>query len=263
MQNDMTLVTQQLGHGRRLSLIHGWAMHSGLFNGLSHELARFSQVDCLDLPGHGQAREQDWPASTEPLLEKLARQCQGGWLLGWSLGGLLALMTARQHPESVAGVVMVAATPCFAQRPHWPHGVAEPLVAQLAHELEEGPEQVLNRFLALEVHGSQNAARDLRLLRDEAFRYGLPQPAALRQGLALLRETDLSRQLDDIEQPVLLIGGRRDRLVPFEALRTSAERLPNAQLVQIAGAAHAPFLTDPRAVAEAIRHWLDPQREGP
>lgn len=255
----MTLVTQQLGHGPRLTLIHGWAMHSGLFNGLAHELARFAQVDCLDLPGHGQARDQAWPSPPETLLEQLARQSQGGWLLGWSLGGLLALMTARRYPDAVAGVVMIAATPCFAQRPHWPHGVAEPLVAQLAHELAVGPEQVLNRFLALEVHGSQNAARDLRLLREEAFRYGLPRADALNAGLALLRESDLTPVLGDIEQPVLLIGGRRDRLVPFEALSTSAEQLPNSDLVQIAGAAHAPFLTDPSAVSAAIETWLDRQ----
>ncbi|MGY6631431.1 MAG: pimeloyl-ACP methyl ester esterase BioH [Wenzhouxiangella sp.] len=255
----MTLVTQQLGHGPRLTLIHGWAMHSGLFNGLAHELARFAQVDCLDLPGHGQARDEDWPASTDPLLASLARQSQGGWLLGWSLGGLLALMTARQHPESVAGVIMVAATPCFAQRPHWPHGVAEPLVAQLAHELAVGPEQVLNRFLALEVHGSQNAARDLRLLREEAFRHGLPRADALKAGLDLLRQTDLSQALGEIETPVLLIGGRRDRLVPFEALSATAERLANSELVQIPGAAHAPFLTSPDAVASAIQTWLEPQ----
>ena len=255
----MTLVTQQLGQGPRLSLIHGWAMHSGLFNGLAHELARFAQIDCLDLPGHGQARDQEWPASTDTLLEQLAQQSQGGWLLGWSLGGLLALMTARHYPKAVAGVVMVAATPCFAQRPHWPHGVAEPLVAQLAHELEVGPEQVLNRFLALEVHGSQNAARDLRVLREEAFRFGLPCSAALKSGLDLLRQTDLTPQLGDIEQPVLLIGGRRDRLVPFEALSSSAAQLPNGEVVQIAGAAHAPFLTDPQAVAAAIETWLDQQ----
>lgn len=253
----MITASQQLGHGPKITMIHGWAMHSGLFNALAHELARHYTVDGVDLPGHGQGREVAWPKHTHALLDALADQADGGTLLGWSLGGLLAMMTALHRPDSVSRLVLIAATPCFAKRPHWPHAVATPMVNQLAHDLANGPESLLNRFLALEVHGSEHAARDLRLLRHEAFRYGLPDQAALLQGLDLLRETDLSGELANLHQPTLLIGGRRDRLVPFEALEATAQRLDDARLVRIPGAAHAPFLTDTALVAETLRHWLN------
>ena len=246
------LLVDQAGHGPKLTLIHGWAMHGGLFAGLRAELP---DHQCLrvDLPGHGQSHDQAWPANSSELVHELAGVAQGGWIAGWSLGGLLAMKAALAAPSQIRGLILIAATPCFGQRPHWPHGVAEPLVAQLARELETGPEQVLNRFLALEVHGSEHAAADLRLLKQEAFRYGLPDPQALAAGLALLQNSDLTPELGKLDMPVVLVGGRRDKLVPFSALEASAELLPKAKVWRIPGAAHAPFLTNPGQVAEAIR----------
>lgn len=246
------LLVEQGGHGPKLSLIHGWAMHGGLFQGLCAELGDH-RIQRLDLPGHGRNRALAWPQTERELIHQLAEVAEGGWIVGWSLGGLLALKTALAAPSHIHGLVLIAATPCFGQRPHWPHGVAEPLVEQLAHELAEGPEQVLNRFLALEVHGSENAAADLRLLRQEAFRHGLPNPQALAAGLKLLRESDLTPELGKLNLPVVLVGGRRDKLVPFSALEATAEALPDARVWRISGAAHAPFLTNPGEVALAIR----------
>lgn len=247
-----SLLVEQSGRGPKLTLIHGWAMHGGLFAGLRAELGDH-QCQRVDLPGHGRNREQPWPRHSSELVHDLAEIAAGGWIAGWSLGGLLAMKTALAAPSHIRGLILIAATPCFSQRPHWPHGVAEPLVAQLARELSTGPEQVLNRFLALEVHGSVNAVADLRLLKQEAFRHGLPEPKALAAGLALLRRCDLTPDLDRLDLPVLVIGGRRDRLVPYSALEATCELLPRARIQRIAGAAHAPFLTNPGEVAAAIR----------
>lgn len=246
------LFVEEAGHGPKLTLIHGWAMHGGLFAGLRSELPDHHCVR-VDLPGHGQNRELAWPENNSELVHELAEIAQGGWIAGWSLGGLLAMKTALAAPSHIRGLVLIAATPCFGQRPHWPHGVAEPLVAQLARELAGGPEQVLNRFLALEVHGSEHAAADLRLLKQEAFRHGLPDPQALAAGLELLRNSDLTPELGHLDLPVVLVGGRRDKLVPFDALEATAKLLPDAEVWRIPGAAHAPFLTNPAQVAKSIR----------
>ncbi len=260
----MNLVVEKTGSGPVLALVHGWAMHGGLFQGLMRELAGF-ELRRVDLPGHGLNRKIEWPSDSQTLSTSLLDAATDGWLVGWSLGGLLAMQAAliesahqgRSNQAPIRGLILIAATPCFSRREHWPHGVAEALVEQMAIDLESEPEQVLNRFLALEVHGSEHAAADLRLLRKEAFRHGLPATAALRTGLEVLRTSDLTSKLDQLELPVLLIGGRRDRLVPYAALEASAQALPEVRLVRIPGAAHAPFLTDPGTVANAIRQWTN------
>ena len=251
----MRLVVEQSGTGPTLYLIHGWAMHGELFAGLREHLPD-CRVARVDLPGHGHNRRRPWPAEAGALAAELAELSHDAWLAGWSLGGLLALMAALDGRWKPRGLALIAASPCFVRRDHWPHGVAEDRIDQLAAELATAPERVLARFLALEVQGSRNAAADLRLLKTEAFRHGLPDSRALAGGLDLLRSTDLSQRLDALDIPVAVIGGCHDRLIPWAALEATARALPNSRLVPIPGAAHAPFLTGPDAVAGAITELI-------
>ncbi|MGA7593964.1 MAG: alpha/beta fold hydrolase, partial [Gallionella sp.] len=68
-------------------------------------------------------------------------------------------------------------------------------------------------------------------------------PDALRGGLEILRDLDLREKLPAIKQPALVIAGERDRLSPPQVSRYLAQTMPNARLVEIGGAAHAPFLS--------------------
>ncbi len=238
-----------------IGLVHGWAMHGGLFDDL---VAAWPEADWrrLDLPGHGRQRDRAWPATTDALLDAVLDDLpQGSWLLGWSLGGLIAMQAALREPDRFAGLLLIAATPSLIQRPHWPHAVEPAMLKAMAVELAGDPEPVVQRFLALEMHGAVNARSDLKRLRERAFQHGYPARQALMAGLNHLAETDLTGQLSQLALPVRLLGGRRDRLVPWAALEAVAEAVPDGDLVRIPGAAHAPFLTDPEAVAAAVRGW--------
>lgn len=239
-----------------IGTLHGWAMHSGLFEELT---AAWPDADWrgIDLPGHGRRRGEAWPDDTDALIDGTVGDLPAGsWLLGWSLGGLVAMQAALRHPERIAGLVLLAATPCFIARAHWPEGADAGLVKAMALELASDPEVVVQRFLALEIHGSANARDELRRLKSLALRHGLPDKAALLAGLAYLERTDISRHLAEMACPVLLVGGRRDKLVPWASLERSHGTLPDSRLVRIPGAAHAPFLTDAGAVADAIREFV-------
>jgi len=239
-----------------IGALHGWAMHSGLFEDLADALPE-ADWRAIDLPGHGQNRGKPWPDDTDRLIDCLVRDLpEGSFLVGWSLGGLLAIQAALKYPERLAGLVLVSATPCFIAREHWPDGVDAGLLKAMAMELAADPDVVVNRFLALEIHGSAHPRDELKRLKSLALAHGLPDKAALLAGLKHLAATDLSARLAEIECPVLLLGGRRDRLVPWKALERSHRILPNSRLVRIPGAAHAPFLTDAGGVADAISDFL-------
>ncbi len=244
------------GGAPSIGLIHGWAMHGGLFDDL---VAAWPEPDWrrLDLPGHGVQRDRAWPATTDALLDAVLGDLpRGSWLLGWSLGGLIAMQAALREPDRFAGLVLIAATPSLIRRPHWPHAVEPAMLQAMAVELADEPETVVQRFLALEMHGAANARSDLKRLRERAFEHGVPARQALLAGLNHLAETDLTGRLEQLPVPVRLLGGRRDRLVPWAALEAVAAAVPDADLVRIPGAAHAPFLTDPEAVVAAVRGWI-------
>lgn len=259
----MTLYTQTSGEGPDLVLLHGWGLHGGVWDTLVPLLEPVFRVIRVDLPGHGRSA---WRGGGG--LEDMARAVLGcvperaAWL-GWSLGGLVAARAALVAPERVERLVMVAATPSFVRRPDWSPAMAPEVLEAFADNLRRDYRRTLQRFLALQVHGSDAADVVLRELRARLLQHGQPSPEALWAGLEILRTTDLRARLADIACPVLFLMGARDTLVPRMAAERAAARLPNARVEVIAGAGHAPFLSSPAIVAERLGNFLHPVKTPP
>ncbi|MCL4316289.1 MAG: alpha/beta fold hydrolase, partial [Gammaproteobacteria bacterium] len=242
-------------------LLHGWGLNSAVWQDTAQELTREFRVTVLDLPGHGRSSHTG-PCHTDSYgLPQLAQELvqhappQAVWV-GWSLGGMAALHIAVHYPQRVKKLVLVASTPKFSASPGWAHGIEPEELAQFAEELRADYRKTIQRFLALQLRGSdvqgrapakgstnvaggttpgmeevesrreqrsrtpgatEHASVWLRQLRDLVFRYGEPQLNALHAGLAILRDTDLRPMLADVSQPALLIAGARDTLAPLPA----------------------------------------------
>ena len=94
-------------------------------------------------------------------------------------------------------------------------------------------------------------------MRERLFSRGEPDIDALRGGLEILRNTDLRDVLPKIKQPTLIIAGERDSLTPPEASYYLAQTLPNARMVEIKGAAHAPFLSHREKFVEQLKSFME------
>ncbi len=251
----MSLYAERLGSGPELVLVHGWGLHGGIWVTLPQRLAQRFRVTVVDLPGHGRssiATRMD----IEGIADELAMLVEQPALwLGWSLGGLVALMLAARHPERVQGLVLVDTTPKFVQGGDWAHGMASEVFAEFARGLEQDYRATLLRFLSLQA-GAGDAGRALiKQLRTELFQHGEPQLVALRAGLAILRDTDLRAMLAGIRAPTLVLHGSHDRLTPPAAGEFLAAQLPQARYQLLRGAGHAPFLSDPAAFAAALEEF--------
>ncbi|MGH8083780.1 MAG: pimeloyl-ACP methyl ester esterase BioH [Lysobacter sp.] len=246
------------GHGPALALIHGWAMHGGLFAPLVERLADRYTLHLVDLPGHGHAREDTTALRPDALATTLVARVPDAVWLGWSLGGQFALRAALDHPDRVRGLVMIAASPRFVRddADGWPHGVSTSLFGDFGDALQRDFRGTLEGFLALEALGSASAQDELRKLRTQAFERGEPAPRALQEGLALLDRLDLRAELPNLRVPSLWLSGRRDRLVPAGAMPAAAALAPDARSVVIANAGHAPFLGAADEVAAEIDAFM-------
>lgn len=242
---------QTLGHGRDLVLIHGWAMHGGIFHSLSERLADHYRVHVVDLPGHGRSRVDSAAFELPALVKRLNRLLPPAVWIGWSLGGLLAIHAAIHTPQAVRGLVSIAGSPRFVVGPNWKTGVELSVFEQFGADLNADYRSTLERFLALEMHGDENALAGLRGLRTQLFERGEPALSALAAGLQILEHADLRDQLARIRCPNVWIGGRRDRLVPSAALAWSAQAATGRYCL-IDKAGHAPFLTHLDEVYAAI-----------
>lgn len=240
------------GTGRApLLLIHGWAMHGGIFARLESFLESHFTVHTLDLPGHGRSVNQnfvlrDVAAEIAAYLTHLAPAT----VVGWSLGGTIAAQLALDFPNLIRVVVPIASSPCFVSKRDWQYAMAPTALKSFADAVAEDWEAVVDRFLALETLGSPNEKAELRWLRAEVYAHGKPDPVALMSGLAMLESIDLRTQLSDLTVPSLWLGGHRDRIVPPQAILAAAELCRGR--AELLAAAHAPFLTHPEQVANLI-----------
>jgi pimeloyl-[acyl-carrier protein] methyl ester esterase len=215
------------------------------------------RLTAIELPGHGHSPFQppgngleDWVSACLEVAPE-----QSVWL-GWSLGGLVAMAAALRRPERISALVLMTATPRFVQAEDWPAAMAAETLAGFHRGLLEDPAGTLQRFLALQVRGSDAGRETLRRLRREIASRPQPRAEALAEGLDLLGESDLRDRLADLACPSLWLFGDRDTLVPAAAAAGVRRLLPGARLGVIRGSSHAPFLSHPAETAAEILSFL-------
>jgi pimeloyl-[acyl-carrier protein] methyl ester esterase len=145
--------SETLGHGPDLVLLHGWAMHSGIFAPLVRELAPRFRLHLFDLPGHGLSKENDGPLDLADCARRIAAATPPALWIGWSLGGLVCLQAALQGHASVQALALIATNPRFVEGTDWPHGVAPTVFGDFAQGLRTDYRRTVERFLALEAMG--------------------------------------------------------------------------------------------------------------
>ncbi len=252
----MSLHVEVTGQGEPLVMLHGWGMHGGIWGDTAARLAQDFAAYSVDLPGHGRSGPLD-EFTLDAVVEQLAAHFDRPvTLLGWSLGGIIAQHWVVREPHQIKRLVLVASTPCFTEREDWQFGMPRDTLEQFATELGKNHAATLRRFLALQVRGSEGERELLGTLREKLFSRGEPHMVALRGGLDILRDADLRGQLPRISQATLAIAGARDKLTPPEASRYLAQTMPNARVVEIEGAAHAPFLSHPEIFIERVKSFL-------
>jgi len=252
------LHVEVLGSGPPLVLLHGWAMHGGVFAPLVERLRERHTLHIVDLPGHGSSRDSSVPLTLDACVEAITRSVPRAPWCGWSLGGLIALHAASTAPAQVPMLAMLCASPRFVRGEDWKYGVSAEIFHDFATGLRSDYCGTLDRFVALEAFGSEHAKDEIRALRDELFARGEPTAQVLADGLELLETVDLRPALPALAVPSLWLAGRRDRLVDPRAIRAAAELSPNAEFHVVEHAGHAPFLTHAEVVASRLAAFLAP-----
>lgn len=244
------------GQGKTIVLLHGWAMHTGVWRDFAQQLAQHARVVCVDLPGHGRSplhQPFELPMIAAAILDTLD-EAPCHWL-GWSLGALIALEIARQAPEKVHGLILLAGTPCFVRQLNWA-GLGVGLLDTFAKNLAADRAATILHFMALQVHGLAGAEQLLSTLKTHLAEELGASPEVLQAGLAILKNTDLRPVLAALPCPILAIFGTRDTIVPIAVATHIQQLAPLAKVVIIQKSGHVPFLSHPGLTCQAINDFL-------
>lgn len=201
----------------------------------------------VDLPGHGRSggegrtRIEDYAADILGFMDGVG--IARGVLVGHSMGGAIAQMTALLAPDRVAGLVLVGTGAKLRVAPVLLEGILQDFPGALAliAEWAWGP----GADPALVARGRQMMAR-------------VP-PQVVWGDFAACDRFDIRERLEEIAAPTLVITGSEDRMTPPRFGQYLTEHIPGARFVLIEGAGHMVMLEKPEEVVRAVQGWLSEQ----
>jgi 3-oxoadipate enol-lactonase len=205
-----------------------------------------------DKRGHGRSDAPPGPYTIRDHSDDLAGllaalEIERAALVGISVGGLIAMDFALQHPKSTRALVLSDTAPKI--------GTAEGWEERIRLVREKGmpaiAEQVASRwFTAAFKEGRSAEYRGYLEMLSQASAEGYAATCAA------LRDADLAAAVPAIAAPALALVGAADQTVSPGQTRTWAASLPNARVQVIAESAHLPCIEQPGAVSEAIQGFL-------
>ena len=267
---EFALNLERTGDGPPLVLLHGFTGSARSWGSFLNALAAHYTVIAVDIVGHG---ESDSPARLEHYrmaaaaedvvnAVKRAGYPRAHWL-GYSMGGRLALHVAAAHPEAVARLLLIGASPGLATEAERAGRCASDEALALRIEAE-GVEPFIDYWQNIPLFASQRA---LPAERQAAIRNGRLANSAVGlanslRGMGTGAQEPLFDALPALTMPALLLSGDADQKFTAIAAEMHAD-LPKARRVIISGAGHAAQTDQPERCSAAILQFLEtPIRSG-
>lgn len=176
------------------------------------------------------------------------------YVIGWSMGGMLAQRLASVHP--IAGLVLISTTARFVRsREERGKGWAEAQLQRMQNALFKDQVQVMERFsreIVTEAEWGQVQLQAFQKIVDGGWSL-----EALVAGLTFLQEEDCRIILGSLACAPLVIHGMSDTICPFSAGEELGSLIPQASFLPIAECGHAPMIFQPHKVAAAIKRMVE------
>lgn len=231
-----------------VTLLHGWGYTPQLWQALISLLPDF---EC-----HAPLLLAPCPTLEEWADILAAKLPDGGLLVGWSLGAMLAYCIATRHPVKAGGLLLLAGSPHMRSEPGWPNGLDSNVLEKFHAGFRLAPERTMRRFLALQLVGDMQPQR-IKPLLETSLCNTTQHQTALELGLQILFGADLRERSLPEEIPLSLVHGRGDEVMPWAGSEWLHLRHPKSTLMILDEAGHAPLLATPALLAEQIKALHD------
>ncbi|MBK4775763.1 pimeloyl-[acyl-carrier protein] methyl ester esterase [Candidatus Pantoea edessiphila] len=248
---------QTFGKGDiNLVFLHGWAINSKIWNTIIPLFEKEFLLHLIDLPGYGCN-----PTFNFLTLNDLAKQLipflpDQSVVIGWSLGGLIAMQLALIKPKKLRGIITVSSSPKFISTKSWP-GIKPKILDNFKYHVQNNLKQAIERFLILQTLGLKNSHINILNLKRMIFSQPIPSIEVLSNGLKILYDTDLRKELALVKIPFLRIYGSLDSLVPRNIVPILDDIIPKSSSIILEKAAHAPFISHPYMFYKYVVDFLN------
>jgi malonyl-CoA O-methyltransferase len=237
-------------------LLHGWGSASQSWQPLIPALQNIANVIALDLPGFGESEsipEFTLDAVVQLIAAQLPEKCV---LIGWSLGGMLAVQIAARYPQKISRLITLAANTKFVASRDYETAMPLAVNRQFNKSFVADPQSALKLFSGLLAQCDAHERALLKQIRT------LAEPDKINpnwlQALGLLSQLDNRKTFAQLTQPGLHLLAEKDVLVPVAAAQALAQLNSHQSVQVVAGAAHALHWSQPELVVQAVQDFIQP-----
>ncbi|MBI5078754.1 alpha/beta hydrolase [Candidatus Saganbacteria bacterium] len=182
---------------------------------------------------------ENMEAESRKLVESLREKTI---LVGWSMGGMLAMTAAVQAQDRVCGLVLVSTTPKFIRAAGFHPGLSPVLLRRLERKIEAEGVSAFHKLIFKE--------------EESEGREAIP-PARAKKELAELARLDFRGILPQIKIPTLILHGDRDEICPPSAAIFMREKICGSELVIFPGVGHALMLEIPQLFNSHFKKFME------
>jgi non-heme chloroperoxidase len=258
VDRDVRIAYEDRGAGRPIVFVHGWGGSGDVWDYQVLDLAARYRVITVDLRGHGRS-DKPWGRYDYDLFCRDLQALMTGLeltdvtLVGWSMGGHIALKYAAEIGEPVARVVTTGSGPKFLAAPDAPYGGAAESATALCDAIVNARPETIAGLYQNNFHRT-----DLAATRDWFIHIGWQVPAfvGLSSFEALLAE-DLRPVLSHVTVPVAVFTGAHDQIWDPGWSRHLAENAPNAELTVFDNSGHVAFVEDRHLWNESLVKFIE------
>jgi len=258
----------ETGQGQStLLLVHGISSSLDFFEQVIPLLAKSFRVLAIDLLGFGgsdkpEGKEYSLKLYTGLIREFLEKTGSIGsrplYAAGHSMGGKYVLATAIEHPE-IFDKLVLSNTDGFLTLPSVASSLSLPGVRHVLKPLLTG-ERMAEKMLASAFHNPQLVDKNTyrKILEVAKDKEAFDTVMALNRNLKKLdmQRTGLRSRLGELQLPVLIIWGDKDRYMPPRLAQVVQREIPRSQLVMFRECGHSPMLEYPEQFSSAITDFI-------
>ncbi|RKZ66860.1 MAG: hypothetical protein DRQ48_10410 [Gammaproteobacteria bacterium] len=238
-----------------LVLIHGWGFNYRIWRKFIPHIEDRWSVKCIDLPGYGSPENKMDPHFDQENIDQIVNSFisdipENAIILGWSLGGTVAIKLAQRRSD-IKALVLLASSPCFMKKQDWQHGIEPDEFNHLLSQLSKDKIKTLHTFAGLVAMGEKHPRQTMNEL-NEYILSNVPEQKTLMSGLEILRDEDLRQNLVKLHCPIGMIFGENDILIKRSTGSATQITRKDIHTIVIPETGHAPFLSRPRETADAL-----------